>query len=477
MWFILINFIWTVAITILYAKKLANITQMFLFFFGFLTSNFLVLFFSFIFLVFIISFFKKVSAKNTIYLLSTMAMVSTPLLLRTFVYKIHDNVNSKNYQKIIERSNNKIVNEHYILSTDSLSSNLDPTFSNQDINNHYADLINSSYLFPILTLNNNFDKNLLFGDYIKNSYKSKYNNLDFISSLEETSWNLKNEYFIYEINSPKIINFNNQEIINFINENIYKKIHVDLIKGILEKIKNPIWILNEFSNNEVNDIKTLLGVNDKNIQYLRRDFDKLIKDNNELKNIILKEFEENFYELIDFMYRVNPLVISQNIQSQTSPFYIKDLIPKNKINNIDKKIEDKDKDFLINYMVVFLSNNKVAILNENFKRFEISLDNFNNVFANISNQKEWANYVLISSNKLVDTLRLIAELNSLSLADNQVFRFKLSPNDQIINTYKYTLRFRIKTIDKNNLILLMSLFVLSISLLLYLTIRSKQKEI
>ncbi|MBN0970445.1 hypothetical protein [Mycoplasma phocoeninasale] len=110
-WFTIINFIWTIAVTILYTRKFANITQGFLFFSGFLVSNFLVLLLSFIFLVFIISFFKKVSTRNTIYLLATMAAISAPLLLRTYVYKVRSDINTKNYLKIVEKSKNKLANE------------------------------------------------------------------------------------------------------------------------------------------------------------------------------------------------------------------------------------------------------------------------------------------------------------------------------------------------------------------------------
>jgi hypothetical membrane protein len=129
-----------------------------------------------------------------------------------------------------------------------------------------------------------------------------------------------------------------------------------------------------------------LGYKNKNVQYLRRDFASLIKNNLQLQKDIMDKFGLDFYNLLITLYIDNAYTTSQitTRQSSNNPFYIENLIPENGYYNQDTKITDEDKNYLQNSLLSFSSAN-VILRNEKLETFSITLSKFQNVFEDINN--------------------------------------------------------------------------------------------
>ena len=129
-----------------------------------------------------------------------------------------------------------------------------------------------------------------------------------------------------------------------------------------------------------------MGYKSKNVQYLRRDFASLIKNNLQLQKDIMDKFGLDFYNLLITLYIDNAYTTSQitTRQSSNNPFYIENLIPENGYYNQDTKITDEDKNYLQNSLLSFSSAN-VILRNEKLETFSITLSKFQNVFEDINN--------------------------------------------------------------------------------------------
>gem|GEM_PF-2917964 len=129
-----------------------------------------------------------------------------------------------------------------------------------------------------------------------------------------------------------------------------------------------------------------MGYKNKNVQYLRRDFASLIKNNLQLQKDIMDKFGLDFYNLLITLYIDNAYTTSQitTRQSSNNPFYIENLIPENGYYNQDTKITDEDKNYLQNSLLSFSSAN-VILRNEKLETFSITLSKFQNVFEDINN--------------------------------------------------------------------------------------------
>ncbi|MCV3753413.1 hypothetical protein OF364_01100 [Mycoplasma enhydrae] len=400
-------------------------------------------------------------------------MVTLPFITRTFLYKTHQNVNSNNYYKILElqKENNVSKNKYYISTVEDNNVEL-----SKNLNKNYVDILNGFYLLPNIFVNRNLS-NFGLEDYLKYNYNKKYNNFIFHSNWEETLWKKENNYFIYELAGLETIKLNNIEIINLFKNEIFNKLPKININSIFIKLNKPVWNIKEFSEKEIKAIQIFLGKKNKNIQYLRRDFELIIKNNNQLRNNLINEFGDDFYKMVNLLFFDRPIFMEQNIKNKNSLLFIQNAIPENNTINMEEKITYKDEEFIKNQMVIFLNNNEISILNNDLERFKIQIDRFNNVFSNINNQNEWINYVSENSYKFRNILKLLEDLQSLSLNDNTIYSLNLSPNSNIAKNYKYSLNFKTEYINKNDFSFAVVGFTVLFSLIIYLINKSKSKEI
>ncbi|MBN4089690.1 hypothetical protein [Mycoplasma enhydrae] len=411
--------------------------------------------------------------RNTTYLLAATFMVTLPFITRTFLYKTHQNVNSNNYYKILElqKENNVLKNKYYISTVEDNNVEL-----SKNLNKNYVDILNGFYLLPNIFVNRNLS-NFGLEDYLKYNYNKKYNNFIFHSNWEETLWKKENNYFIYELAGLETIKLNNIEIINLFKNEIFNKLPKININSIFIKLNKPVWNIKEFSEKEIKAIQIFLGKKNKNIQYLRRDFELIIKNNNQLRNNLINEFGDDFYKMVNLLFFDRPIFMEQNIKNKNSLLFIQNAIPENNTINMEEKITYKDEEFIKNQMVIFLNNNEISILNNDLERFKIQIDRFNNVFSNINNQNEWINYVSENSYKFRNILKLLEDLQSLSSNDNTIYSLNLSPNSNITKNYKYSLNFKTEYINKNDFSFTVVGFTVLFSLIIYLINKSKSKEI
>ena len=171
---------------------------------------------------------------------------------------------------------------------------------------------------------------------------SKYNNYVFDQKLKINNWNLASNYYVYNVNDIDLAKYDNSKLINLIQKEIFANLASKDFLEIKNLVKSPIWNADLFSNEQLSSLKTILGYKSKNVQYLRRDFASLIKNNLQLQKDIMDKFGLDFYNLLITLYIDNAYTTSQitTRQSSNNPFYIKTLIPENGYYNQDTKIPD-----------------------------------------------------------------------------------------------------------------------------------------
>ena len=220
-----------------------------------------------------------------------------------------------------------------------------------------------------------------------------------------------------------------------------------------------------------------MGYKSKNVQYLRRDFASLIKNNLQIQKDIMDKFGLDFYNLLITLYIDNAYTTSQitTRQSSNNPFYIENLIPENGYYNQDTKITDEDKNYLQNSLLSFSSAN-VILRNEKLETFSITLSKFQNVFEDINNLDDWKTLIEEKSNKLKDINEILESLYTLSDPNNEILKFKLQPNSSFVNQYKYVTEFKTKLVSTNDVVLFILLFDITLALLTYMILKSRRKN-
>lgn len=306
---------------------------------------------------------------------------------------------------------------------------------------------------------------------------SKYNNYVFDQKLKINNWNLASNYYVYNVNDIDLAKYDNSKLINLIQKEIFENLASKDFLEIKNLVKSPIWNADLFSNEQLSSLKTILGYKSKNVQYLRRDFASLIKNNLQLQKDIMDKFGLDFYNLLITLYIDNAYTTSQiaTRQSSSNPFYIENLIPENGYYNQDTKITDEDKNYLQNSLLSFSSAN-VILRNEKLETFSITLSKFQNVFEDINNLDDWKTLIEEKSNKLKDINEILENLYTLSDPNNEILKFKLQPNSSFVNQYKYVTEFKTKLVSTNDVVLFILLFDITLALLTYMILKSRRKN-
>lgn len=306
---------------------------------------------------------------------------------------------------------------------------------------------------------------------------SKYNNYVFDQKLKIKNWELASNYYVYNVNDIDLAKYDNSKLINLIQKEIFENLASKDFLEIKNLVKSPIWNADLFSNEQLSSLKTILGYKSKNVQYLRRDFASLIKNNLQLQKDIMDKFGLDFYNLLITLYIDNAYTTSQitTRQSSNNPFYIENLIPENGYYNQDTKITDEDKNYLQNSLLSFSSAN-VILRNEKLETFSITLSKFQNVFEDINNLDDWKTLIEEKSNKLKDINEILENLYTLSDPNNEILKFKLQPNSSFVNQYKYVTEFKTKLVSTNDVVLFILLFDITLALLTYMILKSRRKN-
>ena len=282
---------------------------------------------------------------------------------------------------------------------------------------------------------------------------------------------------IVSITIIDLAKYDNSKLINLIQKEIFANLASKDFLEIKNLVKSPIWNADLFSNEQLSSLKTILGYKSKNVQYLRRDFASLIKNNLQLQKDIMDKFGLDFYNLLITLYIDNAYTTSQitTRQSSNNPFYIENLIPENGYYNQDTKITDEDKNYLQNSLLSFSSAN-VILRNEKLETFSITLSKFQNVFEDINNLDDWKTLIEEKSNKLKDINEILESLYTLSDPNNEILKFKLQPNSSFVNQYKYVTEFKTKLVSTNDVVLFILLFDITLALLTYMILKSRRKN-
>ena len=378
--FSLLSFLIAIVTTLFMFITFKNNPYNFLYFFAILLSSFIV--FNAFFWIFSLfsSFSKNLIYKNIANVSLGILLVFPIVLVKSFLPKVNENKSFSQIMKITEISKNKINKDYYVAK------------NYQDLNNSSNfnfDLINTFYFIPITLFNKIMAKNYDVSKF-SNARFSTY----FIDNVvKNKEWNNSSDYFIYDLNTKPLVSYNNNELLKLITKEIYKKVDSQEIIAKVRNIINKLeWKRASLLPEEINLIELLSRKNNKNIQYLRRDWKYFLANNNQLQNLIINNLNLDFWNLLNEFYNVYSFNAYLNIDIKGANFYFEKIITTNNEYDLKNKINGIDKEYLKNHFIYF-SNNKVFFNNYKLSRFSISLDNFKKVFKSINNQDDWAKFI------------------------------------------------------------------------------------
>ncbi len=275
----------------------------------------------------------------------------------------------------------------------------------------------------------------------KNYDVSKFSNARFSTYfidnvVKNKEWNNSSDYFIYDLNTKPLVSYNNNELLKLITKEIYKKVDSQEIIAKVRNIINKLeWKRASLLPEEINLIELLSGKNNKNIQYLRRDWKYFLANNNQLQNLIINNLNLDFWNLLNEFYNVYSFNAYLNIDIKGANFYFEKIITTNNEYDLKNKINGIDKEYLKNHFIYF-SNNKVFFNNYKLSRFSISLDNFKKVFKSINNQDDWAKFIDENAFSLEKINNILESIYSFSNEFNNIEKIELLPNSSITKYYK-----------------------------------------
>lgn len=421
--FSLLSFLIAIVTTLFMFITFKNNPYIFFYFFAILLSSFIV--FNAFFWIFSLfsSFSKNLIYKNIANVSLGILLVFPIVLVKSFLPKVNENKSFSQIMKITEISKNKINKDYYVAK------------NYQDLNNSSNfnfDLINTFYFIPITLFNKIMAKNYDVSKF-SNARFSTY----FIDNVvKNKEWNNSSDYFIYDLNTKPLVSYNNNELLKLITKEIYKKVDS---QEIIEKVRNIInkleWKRASLLPEEINLIELLSGKNNKNIQYLRRDWKYFLVNNNQLQNLIINNLNLDFWNLLNEFYNVYSFNAYLNIDIKGANFYFEKIITTNNEYDLKNKINGIDKEYLKNHFIYF-SNNKVFFNNYKLSRFSISLDNFKKVFKSINNQDDWAKFIDENAFSLEKINNILESIYSFSNEFNNIEKIELLPNSSITKYYK-----------------------------------------
>lgn len=421
--FSLLSFLIAIVTTLFMFITFKNNPYNFLYFFAILLSSFIVFnAFLWIFSLFS-SFSKNLIYKNIANVSLGILLVFPIVLVKSFLPKVNENKSFSQIMKITEISKNKINKDYYVAK------------NYQDLNNSSNfnfDLINTFYFIPITLFNKIMAKNYDVSKF-SNARFSTY----FIDNVvKNKEWNNSSDYFIYDLNTKPLVSYNNNELLKLITKEIYKKVDSQEIIAKVRNIINKLeWKRASLLPEEINLIELLSGKNNKNIQYLRRDWKYFLANNNQLQNLIINNLNLDFWNLLNEFYNVYSFNAYLNIDIKGANFYFEKIITTNNEYDLKNKINGIDKEYLKNHFIYF-SNNKVFFNNYKLSRFSISLDNFKKVFKSINNQDDWAKFIDENAFSLEKINNILESIYSFSNEFNNIEKIELLPNSSITKYYK-----------------------------------------
>lgn len=421
--FSLLSFLIAIVTTLFMFITFKNNPYNFLYFFAILLSSFIV--FNAFFWIFSLfsSFSKNLIYKNIANVSLGILLVFPIVLVKSFLPKVNENKSFSQIMKITEISKNKINKDYYVAK------------NYQDLNNSSNfnfDLINTFYFIPITLFNKIMAKNYDVSKF-SNARFSTY----FIDNVvKNKEWNNSSDYFIYDLNTKPLVSYNNNELLKIITKEIYKKVDSQEIIAKVRNIINKLeWKRASLLPEEINLIELLSGKNNKNIQYLRRDWKYFLANNNQLQNLIINNLNLDFWNLLNEFYNVYSFNAYLNIDIKGANFYFEKIITTNNEYDLKNKINGIDKEYLKNHFIYF-SNNKVFFNNYKLSRFSISLDNFKKVFKSINNQDDWAKFIDENAFSLEKINNILESIYSFSNEFNNIEKIELLPNSSITKYYK-----------------------------------------
>ena len=421
--FSLLSFLIAIVTTLFMFITFKNNPYNFLYFFAILLSSFIV--FNAFFWIFSLfsSFSKNLIYKNIANVSLGILLVFPIVLVKSFLPKVNENKSFSQIMKITEISKNKINKDYYVAK------------NYQDLNNSSNfnfDLINTFYFIPITLFNKIMAKNYDVSKF-SNARFSTY----FIDNVvKNKEWNNSSDYFIYDLNTKPLVSYNNNELLKIITKEIYKKVDSQEIIAKVRNIINKLeWKRASLLPEEINLIELLSGKNNKNIQYLRRDWKYFLANNNQLQNLIINNLNLDFWNLLNEFYNVYSFNAYLNIDIKGANFYFEKIITTNNEYDLKNKINGIDKEYLKNHFIYF-SNNKVFFKNYKSSRFSISLDNFKKVFKSINNQDDWAKFIDENAFSLEKINNILESIYSFSNEFNNIEKIELLPNSSITKYYK-----------------------------------------
>ena len=424
--FSLLSFLIAIVTTLFMFITFKNNPYNFLYFFAILLSSFIV--FNAFFWIFSLfsSFSKNLIYKNIANVSLGILLVFPIVLVKSFLPKVNENKSFSQIMKITEISKNKINKDYYVAK------------NYQDLNNSSNfnfDLINTFYFIPITLFNKIMAKNYDVSKF-SNARFSTY----FIDNVvKNKEWNNSSDYFIYDLNTKPLVSYNNNELLKLITKEIYKKVDSQEIIAKVRNIINKLeWKRASLLPEEINLIELLSGKNNKNIQYLRRDWKYFLANNNQLQNLIINNLNLDFWNLLNEFYNVYSFNAYLNIDIKGANFYFEKIITTNNEYDLKNKINGIDKEYLKNHFIYF-SNNKVFFNNYKLSRFSISLDNFKKVFKSINNQDDWAKFIDENAFSLEKINNILESIYSFSNEFNNIEKIELLSNSSITKYYKDTL--------------------------------------
>lgn len=421
--FSLLSFLIAIVTTLFMFITFKNNPYNFLYFFAILLSSFIV--FNAFFWIFSLfsSFSKNLIYKNIANVSLGILLVFPIVLVKSFLPKVNENKSFSQIMKITEISKNKINKDYYVAK------------NYQDLNNSSNfnfDLINTFYFIPITLFNKIMAKNYDVSKF-SNARFSTY----FIDNVvKNKEWNNSSDYFIYDLNTKPLVSYNNNELLKLITKEIYKKVDSQEIIAKVRNIINKLeWKRASLLPEEINLIELLSGKNNKNIQYLRRDWKYFLANNNQLQNLIINNLNLDFWNLLNEFYNVYSFNAYLNIDIKGANFYFEKIITTNNEYDLKNKINGIDKEYLKSHFIYF-SNNKVFFNNYKLSRFSISLDNFKKVFKSINNQDDWAKFIDENAFSLEKINNILESIYSFSNEFNNIEKIELLPNSSITKYYK-----------------------------------------
>lgn len=421
--FSLLSFLIAIVTTLFMFITFKNNPYNFLYFFAILLSSFIV--FNAFFWIFSLfsSFSKNLIYKNIANVSLGILLVFPIVLVKSFLPKVNENKSFSQIMKITEISKNKINKDYYVAK------------NYQDLNNSSNfnfDLINTFYFIPITLFNKIMAKNYDVSKFSNTRFSTYF--IDNVVKNKE--WNNSSDYFIYDLNTKPLVSYNNNELLKLITKEIYKKVDSQEIIAKVRNIINKLeWKRASLLPEEINLIELLSGKNNKNIQYLRRDWKYFLANNNQLQNLIINNLNLDFWNLLNEFYNVYSFNAYLNIDIKGANFYFEKIITTNNEYDLKNKINGIDKEYLKNHFIYF-SNNKVFFNNYKLSRFSISLDNFKKVFKSINNQNDWAKFIDENAFSLEKINNILESIYSFSNEFNNIEKIELLPNSSITKYYK-----------------------------------------